>query len=89
MQTKGKPKANQKQAAAHTRQPALPKGWRQEVVEMLKKDGINIHPQTITNIISGKRGSLLLQEKVQRYRQKIAKRQAAKAAAINRLAKVS
>ncbi len=71
------------------RPAAMPKGWRQEVVKMLEKDGISISVQTVTNIMNGSRASLELQAKVHQARQKIAKRHASMAERVKRLSKVA
>jgi hypothetical protein len=51
----------------------LPKNWRMLICEELKKQGITINPQTVTDVLSGKNQKLDLLENIIRIRQEISK----------------
>lgn len=76
---KGKPKTNNLQGGARNprkrKTMRLPRGWRQRVVQMLKEQGITIHPQTITNVLNGTRENLDLAVKIEQCRARILKEQ--------------
>lgn len=81
--------ANHRQAYKYAPKQVLPKDWRQQVAEVLKNEGIDIHPQVITNLLNGSRNNPDLTSKILLIRQKIAKRHLAAIRKLNKLRKAA
>lgn len=77
MQVKGKSHASQTTKVyppnKKVKKLLLPYGWRKQVVTMLQQQEIKVHPQTITDLLNGRRTNPALMAAILRCRKKISR----------------